>query len=107
MAQTVAYPDLTLEKFTGLDPAKNLTDFWNLMENKVSFSLGVRPTADGDLQTAYDSKRKALFRSNLHGPAAEWYDSLYRNTAWPQLRNAFINHFTDFQDKDRKRQLKK
>ena len=70
---------------------------------KISFSLGVRPAADGDPRTAYDLRRKALFGSVLRGPAAEWFDSLDQNTTWPQLRNAFINRFTDSKDKYRKR----
>ena len=34
MANTVAYPDLTLEKFIGIDPSENPIAFIRLLEKK-------------------------------------------------------------------------
>ena len=43
MANVVAYPDLALEKFTGLDPNEDARDFLDIVEKKIAFSLGTRP----------------------------------------------------------------
>ena len=59
MAKIVAYPDISLEKFTGLDPSEDVADFLSLIERKIEFSLGLRPGA-GDAQNAYDARRKAI-----------------------------------------------
>ena len=48
MANVVAYPDIALEKFTGLDPSEDAQDFINLIIRKIQFSLGTRPAADPD-----------------------------------------------------------
>ena len=77
MANTVAYPDLALEKFIGIDSSEDPTAFIRLLEKKISFSLGSGPTVnENNIQTVYDDRRKALFGSVLRGPAAEWFDSL-------------------------------
>ena len=78
MANTVAYPDLALEKFIGIDSSEDPTAFIRLLETKISFSLGSRPaTNENNIQTiVYDDRRKALFGSVLRGPATEWFDSL-------------------------------
>ena len=78
MANTVAYPDLALEKFIGIDSSEDPTAFIRLLEKKISFSLGSRPaTNENNIQTiVYDDRRKALFGSVLRGPAIEWFDSL-------------------------------
>ena len=64
MANVVAYPDLTLEKFTGLDPNEDARDFLDV-EKKIAFSLGTRPADPGDEQDAYDNRQRALFGSKL------------------------------------------
>ena len=96
MANTVAYPDLALEKFIGIDSSEDPTAFIRLLEKKISFSLGSRPTAnENGQQTVYDDRRKALFGSVLRGPAAEWFDSLDAALAWEEMKTQFINRFTD------------
>ena len=96
MANTVAYPGLTLEKFIGIDSSEDPTAFIRLLENKISFSLGSRPTANKNgQQTVYDDRRKALFGSVLRGPAAERFDSLDAALAWEEMKTKFINRFTD------------
>ena len=42
MANTVAHPDLALEKFIGIDSNEDPTAFIRLLEKKISFSLGIR-----------------------------------------------------------------
>ena len=102
MANIVAYPDISLEKFTGLDPSEDVADFLSLIERKIEFSLGIRP-GQGDAQNAYDARRKALFGSVLRGPAAQWFDSLPAAEPWDDVRTGFLNRFTDEKDKYRKR----
>ena len=102
MANIVAYPDISLEKFTGLDPSDDVADFLSLIERKIEFSLGLRPGA-GDAQNAYDARRKALFGSVLRGPAAQWFDSLPAAEPWDDVRTGFLDRFTDEKDKYRKR----
>ena len=68
MANVVAYPDLALEKFTGLDPNEDAKYFLNIVEKKIAFSLGTRPADAGDDQDTYDSRQRSLFGSILRGP---------------------------------------
>ena len=96
MANTVAYPDLALEKFIGIDSSEDPTAFIRLLEKKISFSLGSRPaTNENDIQTVYDDRRKALFGSVLRGPAAEWFDSPEAAFTWDELKTQCIARFTD------------
>ena len=76
MANVVAYPDIALEKFTGLDSSEDAQELFNLIQRKIQFSLGRRDPADAGLQATYDARRRALFGSVLRGPAAQWFDSL-------------------------------
>ena len=39
-ANVVAYPDIALEKFTGLDPSEDAKEFFSLIQRKIQFSLG-------------------------------------------------------------------
>ena len=96
MANTVAYPDLALEKFIGIDSSDNPTAFIRLLEKKTSFSLSSRPaTNENNIQTVYDDRRKALFGSVLRGPAAEWFDSIHAALTWDETKTQFIARFTD------------
>ena len=51
-ANVVAYPDIALEKFTGLDPSEDAQEFFSLIQRKIQFSLGTRDPADAGLQAA-------------------------------------------------------
>ena len=102
MANIVAYPDISLEKFTGLDPSEDVVDFLSLIERKIEFWLGPEPGA-GDAQNAYDARRKALFGSVLRVPAAQWFDSLPSAEPWDDDKTGFVDRFTDKKDKNRKR----
>ena len=57
-ANVVAYPDIALEKFTGLDPSEDAQEFFSLIQRKIQFSLGTRDPADAGLQAAYDARQK-------------------------------------------------
>ena len=96
MANTVAYPDLALEKFIRIDSSEDPTAFIRLLEKKISFSLGIRTaTNENNIQTVYDDRRKALFGSVLRGPAAEWFDSLDAAPTWNEIKTQFITRLTD------------
>ena len=41
---TVSFPDLALDKFSGNDPDQDAKSFLLTVENKINFSLGSRPT---------------------------------------------------------------
>ena len=41
MANVLAYPDLALEKLTGLDTNEDARDFVDIVEKKIEFSLGL------------------------------------------------------------------
>ena len=100
MANVVAYPGISLEKLTGLDPSENVADFLSLIERKIEFSLGLRPGA-GDAQNIYDARRKALFGSVLRGPAAQWFDSWPAAEPWDDVSTGFLDRFKDEKDKYR------
>ena len=96
MANTIAYPDLALEKVIGIDSSEYPTAFIRLLEKKISFSLGSRPaTNENNIQTVYDDRRKVLFGSVLRGPAAEWFDSLDAALTWDEIKTQFIARFTE------------
>ena len=99
MANPVAYPDIALEKFTGLDPTEDATKFIDIMETKIAFSLGLRPAAAGDEQDLFDHRRRALFGSVMRGPAQDWFASIPAAENWANTRAAFIARFTDGKDK--------
>ena len=94
MTNIVAYPDISLEKFTGLDPNEGVANFSSLIERKIEYSMGVRP-GTGDAQNGYDARREALFGSVLKGPAAQLFDSLPVAEPWDDVRAGFLNRFTD------------
>ena len=100
---TVSFPDLALDKFSGNDPDQDAKSFLLTVENKINFSLGSRP-ADNAERARYLFRKKALFSSLLRGPAAEWYaDSINNAATWDQIRTAFIDRFSDDRDKYRHR----
>ena len=87
MANTVAYPDLALEKFIGIHSKENPTAFIRLLEKIISFSLGSRPaTNENDFQNVYDDRKAAHFGSLLRDPAAEWFDSLEAALTWGEIK---------------------
>ena len=88
---TVSFPDLALDKFSGNDPHQDAKSFLLTVENKINFSLGSRPT-DIAGRARYLFKKKALFSSLLRGPETEWHaDSINDAATWDQIRTAFID----------------
>ena len=69
---TVSFPDLALDKFSGNDPEQDSRSLLTTVENKINFSMGHEPDND-DERARYLFRKKALFSSLLRGPAAEWY----------------------------------
>ena len=100
---TVSFPDLASEKFSGNDPDQDTKSFLLTVENKINFSLGSRPTDIAE-RTRSLFRKKALFSSLLRDPAAEWYaDSINDAATWNQIRTTFIERFSDDRDKYRHR----
>ena len=99
MTNAIAYPDLALEKFTGLDSSEDALTFLNLTEKK----LGIRHATDATQQALYDQRRRDLFGSILRGPAQDWYDGLAVGKTWDEIKTEFLNRFTDDKDKYLKR----
>ena len=90
MTNTVACPDLALEKIIGIDSSDDPTGIIRLLEKKISFSLRSRPTAnENGQQTVYDDRKKALQR----GPAAEWFDSLDAALTWEEMKKKRYKQF--------------
>ena len=99
----VSFPHWALDKFSGNDPDQDARSFKFTVENKINFSLGSRPT-DMAERARYLFRKEALFSSLHRRPAAEWYaDSKNDVAIWDQIRTAFIDRFSDDQDKYRHR----
>ena len=82
MANTVAYPDLALEKFIGIDSSEDPTAFIRLLEKKISLSLDSRSAVtENNVKTVNDG-RKDLFVAVSRAPIAEWFDSLQATITW-------------------------
>ena len=95
MAQVVAYSDIALEKFTGLDSSEDAQTIIDLIERKIRFSLGLGP----DDAHLFEHRRKQLFGSVLRGPAQDWFGGLNAVIVWNDLKTQFIHRFTDGKDK--------
>ena len=102
MANThLAYPDLTLDKFSGTDPDQDAESFVQLIERKINFAFGDAP-ADPDDLVSYTFRKKALFSSLLRGPAAECYENnIEKATTRADTREQFITRFSDGRSKFR------
>ena len=103
MTNAIAYPDLALEKFTGLDSSEDALTFLNLTERKIGLCLGIRHATDATQQALYDQRRRDLFGSILRGPEQDWYDGLAVGKTWDDIKTEFLNRFTDDKDKYLKR----
>ena len=91
MLNTVAYPYLALEKFIEIDSSEEPTAFIRLLDKKISFSLGSRPTKNwNNIENVYDDRRKDFFGSVLRGPTAEWFDSLEAALTWDKTKTQFF-----------------
>ena len=98
---TVSFPELALDKFSGNDPEQDVRSFLTTVENKINFSMGHEPDTD-DERARYLFRKKALFSSLLRGPAAEWYtDNIEDGHDWQHIRTHFLTRFSDNRDKYR------
>ena len=96
MANALAYLDLGQENFIGIDSSEDPTAFVGLLEKKMSFSLGSTPATNGhNVQTVYNDRRKTLFGSVLHSPAAQWFDSFEAALPWNAIKTQLIAQFAD------------
>ena len=102
-AAHLAYPDLTVDKFSGTDPDQDTEYFIQLIERKTNFALGDAPGDAGELANC-TFRKKALFSSLLRGPAAERYENNITNaTTCENVRTNFITRFSDGRNKFRYR----
>ena len=102
---TVSFPDLALDKFSGNDPDQDSKKLLLTIENKINSSLGSRPT-DNAKRTRYCLlvQKKALFSSHFRGPAAVRYgESMNDAATWDQIRTAFSDRLPDDRNKYRHR----
>ena len=100
---TVSFPDLALDKFSGNDPEQDVRSFLTTVENKINFSMGHEPDND-DERARYLFRKKALFSSLLRGPAAEWYtDNIKDGHDRQHIRTQFLTRISDKRDKYRYR----
>ena len=91
MVNSVAYPELALEKFIGIDSREDPTAFIRLLEKKISYSLGSRPaTNENNTQAVHDNRRKDLFGAVSRGPIAEWFDSLQATITWDASKTHWL-----------------
>ena len=100
MVNVVAYPDIALEKFIGLNPSGDAQYFFQF-NTKPCSSLGTR-TADPNTQAVNDSQHRTPSGSVSRGPAIQWFESLAAGLNWKEVRGQIINKFTDAEDKYRK-----
>ena len=56
----LAYPDLALDKFSGIDPDQDAESFIQLIGRKIIFALG-DALANPDALANYNFRKKALF----------------------------------------------
>ena len=100
---TVSFPDLALDKFSGNGPDQDAKSFLLTVENKINFSLGSRPT-DISARKRCSFRTKARFSSLVRGRAADWYaDSKGDAATWDEIRTAFIDRFSYDRNKYRQR----
>ena len=98
------YPDLVLDKFSGLDPDQDAKAFIRLIECKNNFVLGTEPDEADAEHVIYLFRKKASFSSLLRGPADEWYGSTIQDAmTWNEVRTLSITSFSDGRNKFRHR----
>ena len=86
---TVSFPDIALDKFSGNDPEQDVRSFLTTVENEINFSMGHEPENDGERER-YLFRKNALFSTLLRGPAAEWYaDNIADGHDWQHIRTHF------------------
>ena len=66
-----AYPDLAIDKFSGIDLDQDGEFFIHLIERKIKFALGEAPADTGE-RANYTFRKKELFSSLLRGPVADY-----------------------------------
>ena len=71
----LAYPDLALDNFSGIDPDQDAQAFVRLIECKMNFAFGTEPDEADAEHAFYLFRKKALISSLLRGPASEWFGS--------------------------------
>ena len=89
----ISLSNVSLTTFSGNDQSQSALDFWNSVDQKVKFSMGVVPT-DPDKKKSYENRQRSLFGSLLTDTALEWF-----NTVLNDIKDDFLDRFTDGRDK--------
>ena len=93
-AARLAYLDLALANFSGIDHDQDAKSFIQLIERKIYFALGGAP-ANPDALGNYIFPKNSLLSSLFRGPAAGWYESnIEAATPWEHIRTNFITRFS-------------
>ena len=71
----LAYPDLTLDKFSGTDPDQVVEAFIRLLECQTNFALGTEADTANAEHVIDLFRKKPSFSSLLRGPATKLYGS--------------------------------
>ena len=94
----ISLSNVSLTTFSGNDPSQSALDFWNSVDRKVKFSLGVVPT-DPDKKKSYENRQRSLFGSLLTDTALEWFNTIDEAKVLNDIKNDFLDRFTDGRDK--------
>ena len=94
----ISLSNVSLTTFSGNDPSQSALDFWNSVDQKVKFSLGVVPT-DPDKKKSYENRQRSLFGSLLTDTALEWFNTIDEAKVLNDIKNDFLDRFTDGRDK--------
>ena len=94
----LSHPNMSLVTFSGNDPRQNANEFWSSVEQKTNFSLGTTLPTDAAALTNHQNRRNALFGSLLTETALECFNTIDPTRNLDQIKEDFINRFTDSRD---------
>ena len=104
MAQnTVSFPDLTLDKFSGNDPDQDAKSFLLTVENKINLSFGSRPTDNAEKARYLFRKKGTIFFTSSRTSSRVVCRFNKRCSNLGPDQNAFTDRFSDDRDKYRHR----
>ena len=98
----ISLSNVSLTTFSGNDLSQSALDFWNSVDQKVKFSLGVVPT-DADKKKSYENRQRSLFGSLLTDTALERFNTVDEAKVLNDIKSDFLDRFTDGRDKFKQR----
>ena len=94
----ISLSNVSLTTFSGNDSSLSALDFWNSVDQKVQFSLGVVSTVP-DKKKSYENRQRSLFGSLLTDTALEWFNTVDEAKVLNDIKDDFLDRFTDGSDK--------